>query len=170
MGERWLCKPEVVGSIPISSTIQDFHPLRAGVGGASRLCSLTTESAQSQTSSLQRATSWWIVSSKGSKRKRGARGSTLESRARLEACLRDKAKLQRAYGGCLGSQRRRRTWIAAISSGEPLTGPDPEISEWGNPTGECPSALGEYITERGQPRELKHLSTWRNRKRHRFRQ
>ena len=53
----------------------------------------------------------------------------------LEACLRDKAKLQRAYGGCLGSQRRRRTWIAAISSGEPLTGFDPEISEWGNPMG-----------------------------------
>ena len=51
----------------------------------------------------------------------------------LDACLRDKAKLRRAYGGCLGSQRRRRTWTAAKSSGEPLTGFDPEISEWGNP-------------------------------------
>ena len=51
----------------------------------------------------------------------------------LDACLRDMVKLQRAYGGCLGSQRRRRTWTAAISSGEPLTGFDPEISEWGNP-------------------------------------
>jgi hypothetical protein len=35
-------------------------------------------------------------------------GSSRESNpARdLEACLRDKVKLQRAYGGCLGSQRR----------------------------------------------------------------
>src|ERR1700730_13981222 len=105
--------------------------------------------------------------------KKGAlryRLSQVESRARLEACLRDKVKLQRAYGGCLGSQRRRRTWTAAISSGEPLTGCDPEISEWGNPTGKCPSACGEYIAAGSQPRELKHLSTWRKRKKPRFRQ
>ncbi len=51
----------------------------------------------------------------------------------LDACLRNTVKLRRAYGGCLGSQRRRRTWTAAISFGEPLTGYDPEISEWGNP-------------------------------------
>jgi hypothetical protein len=30
-------------------------------------------------------------------------------------------KLLRACGGCLGSRRRRRTWVAAISYGEPLT-------------------------------------------------
>ena len=42
-------------------------------------------------------------------------------------------KLLRADGGCLGTRRRRRTWKAAISFGEPLTGFDPEISEWGNP-------------------------------------
>jgi hypothetical protein len=29
-------------------------------------------------------------------------------------------KLLRAYGGCLGASRRRRTWLAAISFGEPL--------------------------------------------------
>ena len=51
----------------------------------------------------------------------------------LDACLRDTVKLRRAYGECLGSQRRRRTWTAAISHGEPLTGYDPWISEWGNP-------------------------------------
>jgi hypothetical protein len=28
-------------------------------------------------------------------------------------------KLQRAYGGCLGTQKRRRTWLTAISLGEP---------------------------------------------------
>jgi hypothetical protein len=42
-------------------------------------------------------------------------------------------KLLRADGGCLGIKRRRRTWKAAISFGELLTGFDPEISEWGNP-------------------------------------
>ena len=42
-------------------------------------------------------------------------------------------KLLRADGGCLGTRRRRRTWKAAISFGELLTGFDPEISEWENP-------------------------------------
>src|SRR5215470_20212853 len=44
-------------------------------------------------------------------------------------------KLLRAHGGCLGRSRRRRTWQAAISLGEPQTGFDPGISEWGNPVG-----------------------------------
>jgi len=30
-------------------------------------------------------------------------------------------KLLRADGGCLGARRRRRTWVAAKSFGEPLT-------------------------------------------------
>jgi hypothetical protein len=77
----------------------------------------------------------------------------------LDACLRDKVKLRRAYGGCLGSQRRRRTWTAAISFGELLTSFDPEISEWGNPQGVLPSTCDEFIVARSQPRELKHLST-----------
>ena len=86
----------------------------------------------------------------------------------LDACLRDKAKLRRAYGECLGSQRRRRTWTAAISSGEPLTGYDPGISEWGNPNADEACACGEFITTRGEREELKHLSTRRKRKKHRF--
>jgi hypothetical protein len=47
-------------------------------------------------------------------------------------------KLLRADGGCLGIERRRRTWKAAIIFGEPLTGFDPEDSEWGNPAGVIP--------------------------------
>jgi len=43
-------------------------------------------------------------------------------------------KLLRAYGGCLGANRRRRTWQAAKSFGEPQAGFDPEMSEWGNPS------------------------------------
>jgi hypothetical protein len=31
-------------------------------------------------------------------------------------------KLLRAYGGCLGVKRRRRTWNTAISLGEPCAG------------------------------------------------
>ena len=63
----------------------------------------------------------------------------------FDACLRGTVKLQRAHGGCLGDQRRRRTWTAAKSSGEPLTGFDPEISEWGNPRRDYLPARGEFI-------------------------
>ena len=46
----------------------------------------------------------------------------------------DKRKKQRrAYGGCLGFPRRRRTWKAAKSSGDWQTRSDPEVSEWENP-------------------------------------
>ena len=65
-----------------------------------------------------------------------------------DACLRGTVKLQRAHGGCLGDQRRRRTWTAAKSSGEPLTGFDPEISEWGNPRRDYLPAHGKYIAMR----------------------
>ncbi len=41
MGERWLCKPEVVGSIPIGSTAG-----KAGVASVSLLRSLTIEEAE----------------------------------------------------------------------------------------------------------------------------
>ena len=42
-------------------------------------------------------------------------------------------KLVRAAGGCLGIERRRRTYIPTKSSGELERSIDPEISEWGNP-------------------------------------
>ena len=67
---------------------------------------------------------------------------------KLDACLRGTVKLRRAHGGCLGDERRRRTWTAAISSGKPLAGVDPEISEWDNPRREYLPARGEYIAAR----------------------
>ena len=42
-------------------------------------------------------------------------------------------KIKRAYGGCLGARRRRRTRQAAIRHGELQASMDPWISEWGNP-------------------------------------
>jgi hypothetical protein len=47
--------------------------------------------------------------------------------------LKEKVKLQRAHGGYLGTQRRRRTRLPAIRFGESEADIDPEISEWGNP-------------------------------------
>ena len=44
-------------------------------------------------------------------------------------------KILRAQGGCHGTGRRRKTWQAAKSHGEPQAGFDPWISEWGNPAG-----------------------------------
>ena len=49
-----------------------------------------------------------------------------------------KIKRRRAQGGCPGTKRRRRTWQAAKSKGEPQAGKDPLISEWGNPAGGRP--------------------------------
>ena len=42
-------------------------------------------------------------------------------------------KLQRADGGYLGTQRRRRTWRPTKSFGELAASRDPKMSEWGNP-------------------------------------
>ena len=44
-----------------------------------------------------------------------------------------KVKLQRANGGCLGTNSRRRTCKAAKIHGELLKSLDPWESEWGNP-------------------------------------
>ena len=43
------------------------------------------------------------------------------------------AKRIRAHEGCLGIRRRRRTRKTATILGEPSTGFDPGVSEWGNP-------------------------------------
>jgi hypothetical protein len=43
-------------------------------------------------------------------------------------------KLLRAHGGCLGRDRRRRTWQAAISFGKPHTGVISEDLRMGKPS------------------------------------
>ena len=72
-------------------------------------------------------------------------------------------KLERAYGGCLGTCSRRRTQQAAKSLGESKADKDPGVSEWGNPL----TAMRQHILQRAgmrKPSELKHLSSWRKRK------
>jgi len=39
-------------------------------------------------------------------------------------------KIERADGGNLGTQRRRRTWRPTINSGELEASNEPEVSEW----------------------------------------
>ena len=46
---------------------------------------------------------------------------------------------------------------------------DPEMSEWGNPPCVSEVSITEYIGYRGEPGELKHLSTQRKRNQPRFR-
>jgi hypothetical protein len=71
---------------------------------------------------------------------------TLEKTHEINTSLTSFVKLLRATGGCLGINRRRRTWLPAISSGELDTSFDPEISEWGNPMGLISHHyLSEYI-------------------------
>jgi hypothetical protein len=54
-------------------------------------------------------------------------------------------KLQRAIGGCLGAESRRRAWRTTIRPGEPRAGTDPGIPEWGNP----PTVMGGNRTRAG---------------------
>ena len=118
LGERWLCKPEVVGSRPISST--GPKDLDKRLEGPPR--SLTTEERES-------------VQMLATHASREVRTSNFAGEKKFDACLRDTVKLERAHGGCPGDERRRRTWTAAKSSREPLTGCDLEVSEWDNPAG-----------------------------------
>ena len=71
-----------------------------------------------------------------------------------------------AHGGCLGSQRRRKTWQPAKSVGELATSIDPAMSEWGNPPARV--SCSEYIAAGSERGELKYLSTRRKRNQPRF--
>ena len=51
----------------------------------------------------------------------------------------------RAHGGCLGAGGRRRAREAAIVPGEPHSGFDPGVPEWGNPPDEGPAPAAEHI-------------------------
>src|SRR5258708_25075774 len=74
-----------------------------------------------------------------------------------------RASAIRAFGGCLGTTRRRRTWHAAKSAGELRANVDPAISEWGNPPSGATLGVSrsESIGSGGEPGELKHLSSRR---------
>ena len=56
------------------------------------------------------------------------------------------------------------------ASGSRQTDFDPEMSEWGNPAIIRWLSYAEYIGVRGEPGELKHLSTRRKRNQPRFRE
>ena len=47
------------------------------------------------------------------------------------------------------------------AAGEEQISIDPRMSEWGNPAEQTLSLCAESIGVQGEPRELKHLSTWR---------
>ena len=64
---------------------------------------------------------------------KGLSSARILLRVKLRRMKKFLAKRIRAHDGCLGIGRRRRTRKTAISFGEPSTGFDPEISEWGNP-------------------------------------
>ena len=117
LGERRPCKAEVVGSIPISSTP------RVGCTMFGRVPDMVDPARSGGSEKLNFRFFDNCIRVTDSKK------------AHLVATTTVVVKLRRAYGGCLGARRRRRTWLAAISLGEPLAGFDPGISEWGNPPG-----------------------------------
>jgi len=72
-----------------------------------------------------------------------------------------RGKVASAGGGCLGADGRGRAWYAAKSCGEARAAGDPQTPEWSNPLGVMPQHPA--LIAGGQPGELKHLSTPRNR-------
>ena len=54
-------------------------------------------------------------------------------KSREVAVSAEEDKREKADGGCLGVQGRRRTWHTAKSVGESCAGSEPTMSEWGNP-------------------------------------
>ena len=62
-----------------------------------------------------------------------------------------KVKLIRAQGECLGTRSRCRTRQAAKSCGEAQIAYDPQISEWGNPSGvNALTSIHKYIVYGGE--------------------
>ena len=72
----------------------------------------------------------------------------------------NRAKVRKVSDGCLGTCSRRKTQQAAKRRGEPQAGSDPRTSEWGNPYGTTRTRA-----KRGEPGEVKHLSSRRKRNR-----
>ena len=72
----------------------------------------------------------------------------------------NRAKVRKVSDGCLGTCSRRKTQQAAKRRGEPQAGIDPRTSEWGNPYGTTRTRA-----KRGEPGEVKHLSSRRKRNR-----
>ena len=119
LGERRFCKPEVVGSIPISSmTRVSARDARCGPHGPQR--GSRRRSGAGSVPAKRSLTIWTGKPSVESKRVVAHPGvaSGHPSEGRPVANM---VKLLRAHGECLGASRRRRTWLAAISSGEPLS-------------------------------------------------
>lgn len=75
-------------------------------------------------------------------------------------------KLQESLNGLFGGGKKRGSLRKA--SGSRQTDFDPEMSEWGNPAIIRWLPYTEYIGVRGEPGELKHLSTLRKRNQPRF--
>ena len=98
LGERQLCKLDVVGSIPIGSTRNFPLPLFDNCICASRQECVVRRASVNHGAALD--------------------PGLLEE---VEQQGKEMTKLQRAHDGCLGDRRRRRTWVAAKSVGEPLT-------------------------------------------------
>jgi hypothetical protein len=160
--ERQLCKLDVVGSTPISSTslCADLGSARAAPGRAANWHS------DNRIRRVRRASHSEVFA--GFRSPKGLDLDLERGVARAERLGRPEfwvTKLLRACGGCLGSRRRRRTWVAAISYGEPLTRLRSVDFRMGKPTaGNTAVSLGESIAVGGKPGEVKHLSTRRKRK------
>ena len=84
----------------------------------SKPCTLTTAQRMIQDKASCKRSKWYRT-------EQSVRTTSVEETIGLRIESDEKIKLIRAQGGCPGTIRRRRSWQAAISYGEPQAGIDP---------------------------------------------
>ena len=168
-GEHRLCKPGVGGSNPPGST--NGTPWPAAFRGVAR--SVFNRSL----------TMWKVRCNEGEIRRispREADGASDRPRVARDARSSEARFVTTPGFGVSGSSDQAHAVDALATTGDERRGSlrkapgswqtsvEPEMSEWGNPPARV--SIPEFIRDGGEPGELKHLSTRRNRNQPRFRQ
>ena len=141
LGEHLLCKQGVVGSIPTGSTNRCASPSPEPARPCAD-CLINVECSAHSRIEAHRRCGWcgfFANLGRNMRLRRSVLHVSKEAKAKYIERGPSKAtwgymvKRISAHGGCLGGQRRRRTWQPAKRAGELATSIDPVISEWGNP-------------------------------------
>ena len=141
--EHRLCKPGVVGSSPTFST--EAGDSREAVREDGSLTGWEREESETRSRAARRAPRktqqhrarrpvrcHWMAVTGGAGKTACEKLQRKSTRGRGQRCP-AASERQRAHGGCLGSQGRRRARQAAKGRGEARAAMDPRMPEWGNP-------------------------------------
>ena len=183
-GEHRLCKPGVGGSNPPGSTTPPGPERNPRPSSKGRTCGVESSDGFSVSARAEVArelvsrrpcslTTWKVRSNSARAIARGKQVRT--ARDPTASCwmpstgVRVRGSSEQAHTvDALATTGDERRDSLRKAPGSWQSSPDPEISEWGNPPARV--FRPESIGSEGEPGELKHLSTRRNRNQPRFRQ